>query len=309
MGLRYRLLLAVSALAAGTAALAAFAAPVNGVVEWTMIDVNSGPRQGDAHLLRFPDGTAFLVDAADTGIVAPWLAGHGVRSLDKVIISHPHKDHYGGLPEVLARGIAVGELVMNVPERAPCDREKPWGCDYDDVQRLLGDVRARHIPVRAAAAGDRLYARGRVSLEVLAAYDAVHTPFGPTDINDTSLILLLTNGSIRALFTGDLNKTLGAYLARSEPRVRADILKVPHHGTEDLAPDSFFDRVAPRLALVPSPLRLWESDRSRRAREYLARAGIPTLVDGRDGDVVVRIGPRSFAVVKPPSAVVSLRRR
>ena len=131
---------------------------------------------------------------------------------------------------------------------------------------------------------------------MLAAYDGPDLPTRPSDVNDTSLVLLLTNGGTRALFTGDLNAPLGRYLALNEPRVHADVLKVPHHGTDGLAPNEFFDRVGAKVALVPSPRYLWLGERSRRAREYFAARKVEVYVNGIHGDVMVRIGPRGFVV-------------
>ena len=91
----------------------------------------------------------------------------------------------------------------------------------------------------------------------LYAFDGVNTPVGKTDINGMSLILLLTHSGVRALFTGDLNDPIGAYLAKSGHNgvnnLKADILKVPHPGADPLASNDFFDSVGARVALVPAP--------------------------------------------------------
>jgi competence protein ComEC len=118
---------------------------------------------------------------------------------------------------------------------------------------------------------------------------------GRTDVNDTSVLLLLSHGRTKALFTGDLNMALGAHLAQEGSRIEADILKVPHHGAESVAPNAFFDRVAPRLALAPCPTTLWSSDRNQRVREHLRGKGVETLVSGLNGDVAVRLGSRGYS--------------
>jgi competence protein ComEC len=267
-----------------------------GETVWTMLAVNAGLAQSDAHLLEMPDGQVFLIDAGDlTSDVAGLLRRRGISHLDKVIISHPHKDHYAGLGPLLEEGIGVGELLMNEPLREVCDQERPWGCDFEHVQKTLGRYRRKGVPVRPLRAGDVLYDRREVRLEVLFAYDGVSTPVGRTDVNDTSAILLLVHGRTKALFTGDLNRALGAHLARSGSRLEADILKVPHHGAESVAPNEFFDRVAPRLALAPSPTTLWQSDRNRRVREHLEARGVETLVSGLHGTVTVRLRADRFA--------------
>jgi competence protein ComEC len=110
------------------------------------------------------------------------------------------------------------------------------------------------------------------------------------------MLVRLRHGSIKALFTGDLNTRLGEWLATSKFDLKADLLKVPHHGTDGLAPNSFFDRVAPKAALVPSPQELWYSLRSKRAREYFKGNDIPTYVSGIDGTVKVTITADKFEI-------------
>ena len=121
---------------------------------------------------------------------------------------------------------------------------------------------------------------------------------GKTDINGMSLILLLTHSGVRALFTGDLNDPIGAYLAKlghnGVNSLKADILKVPHHGADPLASNDFFDSVGPRVALVPAPSGLWLSDRCKRAREYFESKKIRTYVNGIHGHVTVMIGAGLF---------------
>jgi competence protein ComEC len=271
----------------------------SGETVWTMLNVNSGLTQADAHVLRMPDGQVFLVDAGNVSSDLPGLLRrHGIEYIDKIVISHPHKDHYAGLGPLLDGGIGLGGLYMNEPVREICDQERPWGCDFAHVQATLERCRSRGIPVKAMHAGDVLYDRAETRLEVLYAYDGLDTPIGRTDINDTSVILRLTHGRIKALFTGDLNQAMGAYLARNGVGLEANILKVPHHGAESVAPNEFFDRVAPTLALAPAPAGLWQSERNRRVREHLRSMGVATLVNGLDGDVTVRLGLDAYTTVR-----------
>lgn len=119
----------------------------------------------------------------------------------------------------------------------------------------------------------------------------------------------LRKGKTRALFTGDLNHKLGAYLANSSDfDLEASLLKVPHHGTEGLAPDSFFARVSPKAAFVPAPCGLWQSARSKRPREWFLSRGIPTYVTGEVGSVTVDMLPSRFLIKTKNSCFDCVRR-
>jgi competence protein ComEC len=166
---------------------------------------------------------------------------------------------------------------------------------------VLQYLRERRIPYFTPKAGDRLLEvhleGGRsVSLDVICLYDGFVSPVGKTDVNDTSIIVRLSHGATRALFTGDLNNALGAYLARSGFDLSANVLKVPHHGAEGCAPDEFFARVNAKAALVPSPKALWLSPRSKRIRDYFSEHHIPTYISGIHGHVTVIMTAQGFTV-------------
>jgi len=276
-------------------------------MSWTMINVCPNQGQADCHLLEFPDGTHVLIDAGEgydaRGAVVRFLENAGIKHIELVVLSHVHWDHYGKLIDIISSGIKVDRVAVNLPgDRAIADAEIPWGCNWDDVQALLTFLRQRSIPVWTPRFGEKLVdlqqAGVQTLLEVVCYYNGINTPVGRSDINDTSMILRLTHGATKALFTGDLNMPLGTWLAASSFDLKADILKVPHHGTEGLAPNSFFDRVAPKVALVPSPIELWYSLRSKRAREYFKDHGVPTYVSGIDGTVKVIMTGSSYEITK-----------
>jgi competence protein ComEC len=272
------------------------------VVTWTMINVNSGDQQGDAHLIEFSDGQVYLLDVGfESDLVVNYLKKRNIKKIDKVIISHFHKDHYGGLFSLLKAKISIKKVYANLPPQDVCDSEQPWGCDYAHIQQTVAMLKKWKIGLLPVQAGNFLYDKDGALLEVLYDYNGKDTPIGKTDINDTSLILLFSFKGIKVLFPGDLNYPLGNYLSQKGERIEADILKVPHHGAERVAPNEFFDRVQPRLALVPAPQVLWLSERCKRVREYLRDKEIETFVNGLHGHVTVKLNKDGYTVSTPPS--------
>jgi len=272
---------------------------------WTMINVTPGHGQADCHLLEFPGGKRVLIDPAEgfdaKGAALAYLQAHKIKHLDLVVISHFHWDHYGKLLELINAGITVDRVALNLPaSRELADAEIPWGCNWEDVQSVLRFLSDRRIPYFIPRIGERLFEtnRGNVltALDVVCLYDGVKTPVGKTDINDTSMLVRLTHGPTRVLFTGDVNQRLGAWLATSDFDLKADILKVPHHGTEGLAPNEFFDRVNPKIAMVSSPEELWFSLRSKRTRDYFSEHKIPTYVSGIHGSVTVEMTSVGYTI-------------
>lgn len=238
--------------------------------------------------------TGYFKQAED--MLIPYLISKKIKKIDLVFISHPHQDHYAGLLMLVKKGIRLKEVYFNLPNKEICDAEIPWGCNYKELLQYHESLEKSGVPVKVANAGDKFEIGTAASLEILYAYDGVNTPVGRTDINDMSLIMKLTNGTQTALFTGDLNARIGEYLAKEGKGIKADILKLPHHGTEGAAPDIFFEAVAPKVAMVPSPALLWCSPRSARMKTWFTNRKIPTYVNGFAGHVTVKMQKNSFKV-------------
>lgn len=266
-------------------------------------DLSGLGRQQDLYLLEFKTpGEApvvrTLIDAGNHEEMleygVPYLQRQGVKHLDYVYISHPHKDHYGGLSALLDAGITVGELVMNPPLQAPCDSEIPWGCDMDHVIQTIAYAEANgakhqtlyvnnpHEPVT-------LWAQDGVELAMWFAPSGQHPVLGELSINDTSLFMRLQVGDVVYAFTGDMNVTEGDFLlAELGDKLKADVLKLPHHGAEGTVSNGFLAAVDPVHHLAPSDPGLWCSPRSQRLRDWMAKRGVQGHVMGLEGGVLVR---------------------
>jgi competence protein ComEC len=268
-----------------------------------MVNVCDENQQGDSHLLQFGNGLVWLIDAGGGNNIvrkklALFLKKNDITTIDTVFISHAHKDHYEGIYDVINDGVKIKTLYFNIPDKEVCDREKPWGCDYEHINRTLAFIKGHGIPVNNMKIGDIFKPEEHTVLRVLAVYDGKNTPVGETDINDTSAIMKLEYGEESVLFAGDLNMKLGEYLVQNPEYLKSHILKVPHHGTEGVAPNTFFDAVSPKVALVPAPKNLWLSERSKRIRDYFASKNIPVFVSGIDGNVTVILYKDRYEVTK-----------
>jgi competence protein ComEC len=265
-----------------------------------MVNVNHTALQGDAHLIQFKGGRTILIDAgyiqpAKEKLV-PFLKKEGVTVIDIVFISHPHRDHYEGLKPIIDNGIHISEVYFNLPDKEICDAEIPWGCDYQSVLASHALLKEHNIPVKRASAGMKFDFGNGSRLSILYAFDGVDNPVGRLDVNDLSLIMLLEQDGYKILFTGDLNEKLGSYLADTAKDLDVDILKVPHHGTETCAPDSFFEKVSPQIALVPAPATLWCSQRSARIKNWFDSNKIPTYVSGFSGNTTVSVKEKKIKI-------------
>jgi len=269
-------------------------------LEWTMVNVNTPEQKGDAHVISTAANRNVLIDAGPAGAaeeaLLPLVRQRGISAFDLVFISHAHKDHYGGLDVLLDNGIGINEIYFDLPDRSTCREEIPWGCDYMDILRIHRKLNRRGIIIRSASAGQIFQLGNGISLDILYAFDAQTAPVAGADINDLSLIMKVRHRKYSFLFTGDLNQKIGDYLAVSGEDLDADVLKVPHHAVEDLAPNAFFEKVDPCCALISTPQNLWESDGSHRAKSWFRAHDVPMYVSGISGNVTVVVEGDSLTV-------------
>ncbi|MGY2128396.1 ComEC/Rec2 family competence protein [Blastococcus sp. SYSU DS0617] len=229
--------------------------------------------QGDALVLPTGGrGEAVLLDAGpDVAAVDRCLDDLGVDRLPLVLLSHLDADHVGGLTGALD-GRSVG--VVATGALSPIDDRLPT---VDAVIRRAGAERIRLVP------GDRREA-GAVVLEVLAPEPERAT--AAAEVNDLSLVVRATVRGVRVLLTGDLGAEAEARLRTSGVDLRADVLKVPHHGSADADP-GFLTGTGARAALISVGADNTYGHPARSLLETLERAGMRVHRTDRGGDLAV----------------------
>ena len=192
----------------------------------TFLDVG----QGDAELLEVPQGAMLIDTGPPEARVDGQLRALGVRSLSAVVLTHPHRDHVGGAPEVF-RHLAVGELV---------DPLQPG--DWPDEAAAQSAARARGVPIVAARVGQELDI-GRLRIRVLWPDGGGLVGQHP---HRHAVVLLASFGSVDILFTADAESDVTGRL----PLTQVEVLKVAHHGSADPGLADELRVLKPRIAMI-----------------------------------------------------------
>jgi competence protein ComEC len=242
---------AVAALAWLAAELVAVrAGNPRGVLRITVLDVG----QGDSLLVDLPDGQAMLIDGGgmvgspvDLGarVIQPVLRARRRRRLEAMVLTHPHPDHFGGLASTLPL-VEVGEL---------------WDTGQGEdlgagpaYAGLLATARARRVAIRRPRdLCDHPRHAGGAVIEVLAPCPG----YRPDDsANDSSFVIRIRYGRRVALLVGDAETEAERLLIRRYAGdLRADLLKVGHHGSRTSTSPAFLDEVRPAVAAISAGVR------------------------------------------------------
>ncbi|HYL62115.1 MAG TPA: DNA internalization-related competence protein ComEC/Rec2 [Candidatus Methylomirabilis sp.] len=281
---------AAIALAAGAVAIAIFPfAPKwsRGKLEMTVLDVG----QGDSIFVVSPRGRTMLMDGGgsfggfsgqqqyngpDPGedAVSPYLWSRGFQRIDVVALTHAHQDHIGGLAAIF-QNFHVGALWIG--------RE----VSSSALANLEELCKEQQIPILRLRRGDKL------------SWDGVEEQFlwpenltervDATPKNNDSLVLRLKYGERALMLPGDAEKEAERTILaeNAETTLRADVLKVGHHGSKNSTTADFLAALRPQIAVISAGEDNPYGHPNAELLERLANAGVRTLRTDRNGAVQI----------------------
>jgi competence protein ComEC len=242
--------------------------PARGEVDLVLLDVGQGLSllvRTQHHDLLYDAGPA-VPRGLDLGeaVVLPALRAHGVARLDALVISHGDNDHAGGAAAVM-RGLPTARVLA--PE---------------------GWARERTVPCRAGQSWDW----DGVTFAFL--HPPPHFPYLG---NQSSCVLRIDADGASALLPGDIGRHVESRLAKLPAgQVRADVLLVPHHGSDTSSSLDFIAAVRPALGLVA----VGRDNRFGLPKDIVlsryARYQAPLLDTAGSGAIHLRLGPAGVQV-------------
>ncbi|MGN1411755.1 MAG: ComEC/Rec2 family competence protein [Oscillospiraceae bacterium] len=205
-----------------------------GEVKVSFIDVG----QGDSILIQTDDNN-ILIDAGERGnsdIIEQYLSENGVEVLDYVIGTHPHSDHIGSMPDIITDYDVKKVILPSVN-----DDDIPTTKIYEN---LLNSIANKGLKITSAKVGDT-YDLGNCTIEIVA-------PNSPdySDLNDYSVVTILTHGDNKFIFTGDASNTSESEMIENNLLEDVDVLKVGHHGSDTASSKEFIEAIKPEYAVI-----------------------------------------------------------
>lgn len=195
--------------------------------------------QGDCTLLICDDKT-MLIDAGENGHesdVFNLLSSQGVRQIDYIVMSHPHSDHIGGIPEVIDKFGCEKLYTQSLPENTVIDAEYTYNLVQESAER-------NGTEIVNVSCGDS-FDFGGATVSVLGP-----VTIDTENLNNSSLILKITYGETSFLFTGDAEEEEEMSILEQVADLKSDVLRVAHHGSKYSSSEEFLEAVSPRYAII-----------------------------------------------------------
>ncbi|WP_051291392.1 ComEC/Rec2 family competence protein [Fictibacillus gelatini] len=192
--------------------------------------------QADCILVQSPNGKTMLVDSGDEKDgeeIIRYLQKEGVKKIDVLVATHPHHDHIGSMAAVI-RAFPVTEIYMP---------NLPYDTDY--YHELFRAINEKNIPVERAKAGVNFRLGFSVKVDMLGPKSSYYRY-----INDYSAVIKITHGKNSFLLMADAGIDAEKELIQSKKKLRADVIKIGHHGANTGTTEAFLKSVHAKTAII-----------------------------------------------------------
>lgn len=213
---------------------------VDGNLQIHFIDVG----QADSILIK-QDNNYMLIDGGnneDGDMLVKYLKEQGVEKLDYIIATHPHEDHIGGLDDVLNEFDT--DLVL-MPDKITTTKT------FEDFllaiknRQDIKNKNGENVTLKKVPKLEEKYNLGNASFVIYAPNSSSYD-----ELNDYSIVIKLSFGNNAFLFTGDAEKLSEKEMLDKNYDLKADVLKIGHHGSSTSTSDEFLEAVSPKYAVL-----------------------------------------------------------
>ena len=189
--------------------------------------------QGDSIFIELPNSETMLIDAGEIGqgdLVSTYIFSQGYDTIDHVVATHPHSDHIGGMPDII-NSFNIGSFYMTDTIST--------SSIYEEMIDKIGESQADVCYVEA---GNVIIDSNELLCEVVAPKETDND-----EMNNNSIVIKLTYGKNKFLFTGDAEKQEEDGIWTN---IKCDVLKVGHHGSDSSSTSNFLKKVEPKYAVI-----------------------------------------------------------
>ena len=188
--------------------------------------------QGDSELIQIGDKN-ILIDAGTSDKKAlDYLKSVGIKKIDYAIATHPHEDHIGSMDDVI-KAFDIGTFYA--PKVTTTTKT---------FENMVKALKAKNLKMTVPKVGEEITI-GNATLTFLAPNSDKYE-----DLNNYSIVVKLKYGNNSFIFMGDAEDISEGEILQKQLDIKADVLKVGHHGSHSSTTQEFLDKVNPKYAVI-----------------------------------------------------------
>jgi competence protein ComEC len=242
--------------------------------------------QGDSEFFELPNGQTMLIDAGNPENgqqIVSYIKNLGHTKIDYLVATHPHADHIGGMTTVV-NSLDIGTFFA--PKVTTTTQT------YKD---LISALQSKKLGIHVAKAGVNMFKTGSLSADIVAPVN-----ISGDDLNQYSAVIMLEYGDTKFLFTGDAGESSESQITAD---VKADVLKVGHHGSSTSTSQAFLTKVKPKYAVIEVGAGNSYGHPTAATLSKLQAIGATVYRTDKDGTIVFTSDAHTITVDKKASTV------
>ena len=260
--------------------------------------------QGQAVVIEFPNGKTFLIDGGKSqgqkkstfnigeALISPFLWKKGITKIDEIIISHPHADHYNGIPFLLDHFKPTKIWLSSSQKGEP------------DFNKLIAKANDLKIPLQIPTVNEYIFKENEYSLQALTGRQPDNTDIKTTweDIeikkgeNNRGLVIKLQDGERSVLFPGDIESQAEDALVLQDAPINTDIFLAPHHGSITSSSTIFIKKMAAKQVIISAGFNQWGRFPNMEVVARYKEAGLKILTTGQSGTIFLKIAGNTITI-------------
>jgi competence protein ComEC len=247
--------------------------------------------QGEAIFITTPSKTQILIDGGPDKAVLDCLSNNMPfwdRSIDLVILTHPHADHHTGLIHVLDRYDLKGFYTQDVKTAS------------EGYKLLEAKLANKNLSAKYLKYGDSFSDKSGVEFKILwpLAFSLNENDQNRANysLNESSVVAILTYGNFSAVLTGDTEENSIEQVKSNVKTV--NVLKVPHHGSSGAVSDELLNQLKPDIGLISVGRENKFGHPTKDTLEALNKYNVKILRTDTDGEVKIKSNGSNFEIVK-----------
>lgn len=238
--------------------------------------------QGDSILIQFPEDKVALIDGGTREAgekVVGYIKSLGLKRLDYLIATHPHEDHIGGLPEVI-RNFEIGKIYM--PNKT---------ANTKIFEELLTEIENKGLKITIVEGFKTIIDDENLKFVTLGPLKDSYS-----NTNDFSIVTKIEYGENSFLFTGDIEREAEMDLVEEGLEIKANVLKVAHHGSNTSSTIEFLEEVEPDYSVISLGKDNPYGHPHKEVMDRLNAIGTKILRTDELGDIVIKANGKDITI-------------